>query len=238
MAKQKMKSLIFILILKSCFLFAQSNDIIYLQETENFYYPRICILTGFNAKIKLTFDVQNLKPTNVKVETIEPYKLDYIEKATISNLDSITFVNDVKNFSILFEYVVDENISNDYIEYVSQGHIKVFKARPYTAINEYIAYSVNCDESTLTKEFTSFVYTSKPVSKKSRILVEIVDSTNIKIIENNLPELRDEIIDASKKALSGLIANDTQKCSFTPQKYRIRFKVVREFGKGNYTKVY
>lgn len=233
-----MKSLIFILILKTCFLFAQGNDIIYLQETDNFYYPRICILIGFNAKIKLTFDVQNLKPTNVKVETIEPYKLDYIEEATIGNLDSIIFVNDVKNFGILFEYVVAENISNDYIEYVSQGHIKVFKARPYTAINEYIAYSVNCDESTLTKEFTSYVYTFKPISKKSRIVVEIVDSTNIRIVENNLPELRNEIVEASKETLSGLIANDTHKCSFTPQIYRIRFKVVRQFGKGNYTKVY
>jgi hypothetical protein len=97
---------------------------------------------------------------------------------------------------------------------------------------------VECDESTKTKEFTSYVYTSKPISKNSNILVEIIDSANIRIIQNNLPELHDEIISTSKETLLGLIANDDHKCSFTPQKYCIRFKVIRKFGKGNFTKVY
>lgn len=236
-----MKYLTIIFLLISSIIWGQDEGILYLPETEIFNYPQVFIKTQIEAKVKVTFDVKGLIPQNVKAETLDSNKYEIIENMTIGNLDSLIFVRDVNNYSIVFEYVVSDKISNNYVEYLKPGFIRAVFRKPNTEINEYIKISSDCNEEDHTMTFTSFVYTHKPISTKSEIIVEIEDlddESTVKINKNNLPQLKEEIMDAAKQAMKGFIKDSKNQCLFTPKKYYLKLKVVRLLGKENYPKLY
>ncbi len=219
------------------FVAAQEGKVIYLPETENLACPDILLKTGLIGKRKVTFDVINLKPVNAIVEKLDSLNFEGIDEKTIGNLDSLVFVNDTTNFSIIFEYLIRENISNNYVEYPYQGLIKAVYRKTNTEIKEYNDYSPGCDCENYSVTRTGYIHTGKDITGKSDILVELTftdTGTEVKVLRNNLPQLNGEIVDYAKT-----ITKEQFKCdSFTPEKYYLSLKVVRWFGKGDYSKVF
>jgi len=124
--KKSITILTFILLVN--LMFAQKEKTIYLQESMKFTYPDMCIKAKIPAIVKVTFDVVNLKAQNIRFETNKQGMFELINEATISNIDSLIFVNDTIGYTLTIDYVLKENVSNNYIEYIEPGHIKaVFK---------------------------------------------------------------------------------------------------------------
>ncbi len=230
-----------ILLIISIPVYSQKDKTIYLPETEEFLYPDLFIKAGIHSKIKATFDVVNLELKNLKLESLDSLGFEIARDVTKSNLDRLVFVNDTVNYSIIFDYVISKKISNNYIEYTEPGYIKAVFKWIDKSIREYISYSIECDKSTGVITGSWWVNTDKPIMQKSDILVELQfnhGKTEAQILKNNIPILESEIIKTAENIKKEFFEANDFCDDFHPIKYHLKFKVVRWFGKGNFSKVY
>ena len=238
-----MKLFIIILIAYSYTLFGQTRYDIYLEESPMLDYPQIAKYEDWSVHYQVIIDVINLEPKIIHINCLDSTDYYFFRKVTEENVKKLLFINDVKNYSIYFDYLTSKKISNDYTEYVEPGHIKVVSRQ---MSGEFIDFSLHesYDSSNFSLTIEYYVSTHKKINKPSNILVEryfIDNKDSSKIIRNNFPQLSSEILEEAshfKKNdfLSMLFISKEEKSQI--KNYFVKLKVIRWFGDRGYYKIY
>ena len=129
------------------------------------------LLTGYCRNFKVSFDVVNLIPQNIRVIPLDSsvfVQEDYL-KFTKENLKVIDFIKDTTNAEITFNYFVKSgrDISTNYAESISEKEINLVFRKLIRKTMDPAMYHSND-----TIVVYGFIPIKIPSEKKSDILVE------------------------------------------------------------------
>jgi len=238
------KTLMLLLVVYSSSL--AQEKIIYLEEVNDLFYPKVARTIVVELDHKLTFDVVDLKPQNIILTPLQQDTLYNVllDSSFFQNLDSLTFVNDTTNYSIFFDVEIARNLSRSYVEFVKQGHIRMVVQIDWPAEDtgcELFAWLSTWNPVDASITISGTVVTRKNVHWPSDIIVEcfFADSTTkAVIVKNNMPVLEKEILKASAWRTKKHFLRQNASKEDSVKHYYIVFNVLRRFGKRGFSKVY